>query len=159
MENDFTPASSSSKTKNNASATVAQQLQVDRQIIARRATLPVWFHLTLGFVAASYVITPAMPGGREQNSGFIFALVATVILIYLAQRKTGIKLGDGGSRGRLIFAAMLATVMLGLIVALGLVSLKLNWWAAAPALIVFAVIFALSRAYENTVKEQIAREH
>lgn len=158
MENNFTPTSNSNKTKKNASADVVKQLQVDRQGIAQRATLPTWFHPVLAFVAVTYVIAPAMPGGREQNSGFIFAFVATIVLIYVAQKKTGIKLGDGGPKGWLIFAAMLATIITGLIVALGLVSFGLNWWVVAPASAVFVVIFALSKLYEKTVKEQITRE-
>lgn len=158
MENNFTTTPNSNKTKNSPSADVAKQLQTDRQGIARRATLPIWFHPILAFVAVTYVIAPAMPGSRERNSGFIFAFVATIVLIYLSQKKTGIKLGDGGPKGWLMFAAMLTTVIIGLIVALGLVSFGLNWWVAAPAFAVFVIIFALSKAYEKTVKERIIRE-
>lgn len=158
MENDSTPKSNSTNTKNNISTDVIKQLQADRLRIAEHASLPSWYHPALVFVAVMYVVAPALSGGHEQNSGFLFALVATIVLVSIAQKKTGIKLGGGGIKRRLVSVAMLITVLIGFIVTLGLVSFELNWWAVIPALAVFMIIFALSRAYEKIVKAQITRE-
>jgi hypothetical protein len=155
METNFTPELDSEDTKSNERLEVVKHLQEDRQRIAERTLLPPWFHPALGAVAATYVGAPALPDSGEQNSGYIFALVATLILIYVTQRKTGIRLGNGGVKGQLAAWSMLIVVLAGFIVTLGLVSSGLNWWAAIPALVVFTAILLLSKFYEKSVRSQI----
>lgn len=133
-----------------------EQLQIDRNHLAQRSLFPQWFHFATGVIAALYVISPALPGNEERSSGFLFAFIATLVLLAVAQKETKIKASSGGLRGSLTLLAMLVIILVGYSVALGLVSLGLSvWWCSIPALSVFLSVYSLSPYYEKTIKSRI----
>jgi hypothetical protein len=132
-----------------------EQLQIDRNNLSQRSLFPQWFHFAAGVVAALYVISPALPGNEERSSGFLFAFIATLVLLTIAQKETKIKASSGGLRGSLTILAMLVVILVGYSVALGLVSLGLIMWCSVPALGVFLSVYSLSLYYEKTIKSRI----
>jgi hypothetical protein len=145
-----------SKTKSNEQK-IVQQLQSDRRKLAHRQLVPAWFHTAVGTVAALYVIAPALPDSNK-NTGYVFALIATLVLVYLAQRETGIKVSGGGAKGFLILLSIFVAVTAGYIVTLALASLHLNWWSVLPAIAVLSIVITLSKIYEKVLKSHIANE-
>ena len=132
-----------------------EQLQIDRNHLAQRSLFPKWFHFATGVIAALYVISPALPGNEERSSGFLFAFIATLVLLTVAQKETKIKASSGGLRGSLTILTILVVILVGYSVALGLVSLGLNAWCSILALGVFLPVYSLSLYYEKTIKSRI----
>lgn len=142
-------------TENSQHSKIIKQLEDDRVRIVKRKLLPMWFHPALALVAAAYTLTLAQPEGAGRNSGYFLALISTIVLIYVAQRTTGVKLNHAGFAGFLVLAFMFIAVIMGLIVMLALLSFGHDWWIIVPALAVFGAVSLLSRLFEKLASDRI----
>lgn len=132
MENNLPPSSSG---QSDSAAALLADVDSDRSALISRMNTPRWVAPTFGAIAAVCVASPAAGDNRSGNSALL--IIVGIMVVYLYHRATGVKLGSIGWEAWLIYAATLISCLLLLSVSLGLVSLELHWWVAAPTVAAF----------------------
>lgn len=129
------------------------ELDADRATLAERVRTPWWLAVGFGLIAATYIVTPAFDG---RSAGVtISALVLSIALIAAYQRTIGMKLGKLGGRAWLALIAGVV-VLLGLYsISLGLASLELRWWIAAPTLVAFVIGVLVTVFFTTTARQRV----
>ncbi|NOJ60692.1 hypothetical protein [Arthrobacter sp. 260] len=132
MENNLPP--STADQPRSATALLAD-VDKDRSALIHRMTAPRWAAPAFGALAALCVASPAAGDNRSGNSALL--IIVGILVVYLYQRTTGVRLASIGWTAWLIYAATLVFCLLMLSVSLGLVSFDLFWWVIAPAAAAF----------------------
>ncbi|MCT9001660.1 hypothetical protein [Microbacterium memoriense] len=104
-------------------------------------------------MAAAFVVIPAFDGNA--NAVIIASVVLTIALVAAYRAKTGIKLSGSGMLPWIIILGGLTLVLALFSVALGLASFDLHWWIAAPAVVAFAAIAALTFVFTKVARERM----
>ena len=129
------------------------ELDADRAALAEWVRTPWWLAAGFGLIAAAYVVVPAFDG---RSAGVtIGALVMSIVLITTYHRTIGVKLGRVGARAWLLLGGGVI-LLLGLYsLSLGLASLELRWWIAAPTVAAFAIGALLTVLFTTTARERM----
>ena len=132
-----------------------EELQADRARLVEKVRAPKWLAPGFGFIAASYVMTPAFPGEGAGDFVMVTAPVAGILLVALSYRATGIKFTRFGVQAWLAFAAAVVGSLALFSVSLGLAASGLFWWIAVPAVVAFVLVFWLASLIFSTMRERL----
>ncbi|MBP2217687.1 hypothetical protein [Arthrobacter sp. CAN_C5] len=132
MENNLPPSAAD---QSSSAAALLADVDKDRSALIDRMTTPSWAAPAFGALAAICVVSPAAGDNRSGNSALL--IIVGILVVYLYQRATGVRLARIGWAAWLIYAATLVFCLLMLSVSLGLVSFGLLWWVIAPAAAAF----------------------
>lgn len=126
------------------------QVRDDRSRMAALTSPPRWASTLLGLVAGLWVASA--PVG-DRATGYVLALAAAVLVVYLVQAQTGIKVRRSGPRQWSLAVLWLLFTLAMYSVSLALGSVDRVGWTVLPALAAGAVT-----AWVATVSERWARE-
>jgi hypothetical protein len=155
MENNFSP---SDPNESRAAAELLDELQADRERLARRSEAPRWLAPGFGLLAGLYVAGPALPG-EPRSGGFVTtAIIVGIVMVFLSSRATGVKFSRFGPRAWVAFAGAVLGGLFFFSVSLGLVSLGLHWWVIVPAAATFALVVWLTRVMSSSMRRNLNRE-
>jgi hypothetical protein len=155
VENNF---SANDPTAPRVAAELLDELQADRQRLARHAEAPRWLAPGFGLLAGLYVAAPALPG-EPRSGGFVtMAIIIGVLLVYLSSRATGVRFSRFGLAGWAAFSGAVVGGLIFFSVSLGLVSLGLHWWVIVPAAATFALVLWLTRAMLASMRRNLNRD-
>ena len=132
-----------------------EELQADRARLVRKVRAPKWLAPGFGLIAASFVMTPAFPGGGAGGFVLSTALVAGILLVGLSCRVTGIKFTRFGVQAWAAFAAAVVGTLALFSVSLGLAATGLILWIAVPAVVAFVLVFWLASLIFSTMRERL----
>lgn len=132
-------------------------LDADRTALGRRARRPAWLAPALGAVAAAW-ITTSHTARSDSPSPWFFLFLAAMMLVLVATRSTGVRLKGIGAGGWVAYLALVATGLLLYSTALALVSLRLDWWVAVPAVLMFVATVATVRVVDASARRSLDRD-
>ncbi|BBG00016.1 MULTISPECIES: hypothetical protein [Pseudonocardia] len=135
-----------------------RDLETDRSALAGRIAAPAWLHAAFGLVAAAYVLMPAFGETARVQSVWGLAVVV-LVLLWVHRRFTGIRPRAVGGRAWAVCGLTVVAVLLLLSVSLGLVASLSPWWAVAPAVVCFGVVWWANVAFERLTREKLRRGH
>jgi hypothetical protein len=141
-----------------AAADLLDELQADRQRLARRAEAPRWLAPAFGLLAGLYVAAPALPGDPRSGVFVTMGIILGIVLVFLSSRATGVKFSNLGLQGWAAFTGAVAGGLLFFSVSLGLVSLGLHWWVIVPAAATFALVLWLTRVMSSSMRKNLSSD-
>jgi hypothetical protein len=140
-----------------APADLLSVLDADRTALGVRARRPAWLAPALGAVTAAW-ITTSQTARSDSPSPWFFLFFVAMILVLVATRSTGVRLKGIGARGWVAYLALVVTGLLLYSTALALFSLRLDWWVAVPAVLMFVATVATVRVIDASARRSLDRD-
>lgn len=148
----------SAETSRQDASQVLRQLAADRESLASGVHVPRALLAAFGALAAWWVSTAVTttPGEHyEPPSSGWFAVVGVLVIGYLIQRETGLRLRTMGSRAVWAVAGIILVCMVLFSVSLGLVSFGLVWAVTLTSLVAFGATTWLAGIGYRAALEQL----
>ncbi|GAA1485142.1 hypothetical protein [Brachybacterium fresconis] len=133
-------------------------LDSDSARLAGRVVTPWWYHPLLAVFVATFIGSPAMPGGAPPAI-VALTIIGVLLLVEAYARRTGISLTlPTGPRSRRLQGVLISLLPLGLAAdaAIKLAGLSAVW-NLLPAVVAGIAVLVLGRRYDDALRSELAR--
>ncbi|TQJ31302.1 hypothetical protein [Microbacterium sp. SLBN-146] len=132
-------------------------LTADGASLATRVVTPWWYHLTLGLVVATIVMSQTLPA--PLSIGLVVAgIVSLPVITTTYTRRYGVSASSPvGPRTRRLLVTTLIVLAAGMVAALAIRATEQSaWWGLLPAGVVLFATIVLGRRYDAALRLELA---
>lgn len=132
-------------------------LTADGASLASRVVTPWWYHVALGLVVATIVISQSLPGSLSIGL-VVVGVLALPVITTAYMRRYGVSVSSpAGPRSRRLLFATLVVLAASMAAALVIRATDQSaWWALLPAAIAFVTTVVLGRRYDAALRLELA---